>query len=574
MFRKAPISRWLVGAVILAAVECAGLAAVSLAVTTPAQAQYRDDRYPFLNRRHQQRSGGFFQQLFGPFNAPRYERQYEEQRAPQHVEHSRAPSPAKRDKDVTPTTTILVMGDGMADWLAYGLEEAFADVPEIAITREAKLHSGLIHYESKSDLDWWHVARDILSREKANYVVMMIGLNDRENIREKDLEAEKQKEQAKAAADAAAQNKDQAGAADKTPDKDKQDKDKKATQSEASDSDAAAKRSPNGIIEFRSDRWAKVYSRRIDETIAALKSKGVPVFWVGLPSIRGTKSTADAVYLNDLFRARAERAGINFIDVWDGFVDDSGKYASYGPDYEGQTRRLRSSDGVFFTKSGARKLAHYVEREIRRYMSNRALQVSLPSGPIAVPEAGKSAVRPVVGPVVPLTTTTGNADQLLGGGGSRPIYGDAIANDVLKKGEPVTPPAGRADNFVWRDGGDQAALSNPPAAAESASASGTAAKPAIRIIEPGKNPPAKPEESTAKSAPKNSDVNAKKTGNAQTDKSAPKAKTGSVDKRERDAAADAKEARPVPPAEVASGARQHSAPQRTFFPFNPLGWLR
>jgi hypothetical protein len=569
MFRKAPISRWLVGAVILAAVECAGLAAVSLSLTTSAQAQYRDDRYPFLNRRHQQRSGGgFFEQLFGPFNAPRYERQYQEQRAPQHVDHSRAPSQAKRDKDVTPTTTILVMGDGMADWLAYGLEDAFSDAPEVAVTREAKQHSGLIRYENKGDLDWWHVARDVLSREKANYVVMMLGLNDRENIREKDLEAEKQKEQAKAAADAAAQKKDQADAADKTTDKDKQDKDKKAAQPTRAESDPAAKRSANGIIDFRSDRWAKVYSRRIDETIAALKSKGVPVFWVGLPSIRGTKSTADAVYLNDLFRARAERAGINFIDVWDGFVDDSGKYSSYGPDYEGQTRRLRSSDGVFFTKSGARKLAHYVEREIRRYMSNRALQVSLPSGPIAVPEAGKSAVRPVVGPVVPLTTTTGNADQLLGGGGSRPIYGDAIANDVLKKGEPVAAPPGRADNFVWQ-GGDQARLSNP-AAADAAPASGTAAKPAIRIIEPGKSEPAKPEPSAAKSAPKN----ASKTGNAPSGKSAPKQKTGSADKRERDTAADAKEARPVPPAEVASGSRQHSAPQRTFFPFNPLGWLR
>ena len=97
----------------------------------------------------------------------------------------------------------------------------------------------------------------------------------------------------------------------------------------------------------------------------------MPVFWVGLPSIRGTKSTADAVYLNDLYRARAERAGANYIDVWDGFVDEAGKYSNFGPDYEGQMRRLRSSDGVYFTKSGARKLAHYVEREMRRYMSNR-----------------------------------------------------------------------------------------------------------------------------------------------------------------------------------------------------------
>ena len=29
----------------------------------------------------------------------------------------------------------MVIGDAMADWLAYGLEEAFADTPEIGILR-------------------------------------------------------------------------------------------------------------------------------------------------------------------------------------------------------------------------------------------------------------------------------------------------------------------------------------------------------------------------------------------------------------------------------------------------------
>ena len=46
-----------------------------------------------------------------------------------------------------------------------------------------------------------------------------------------------------------------------------------------------------------------------------------------------------------------------FVDVWDGFVDDSGRFTTQGPDFEGQIRRLRTADGVHFTKSGARKLA-------------------------------------------------------------------------------------------------------------------------------------------------------------------------------------------------------------------------
>jgi hypothetical protein len=343
------------------------------------------------------------------------------------------------------------MGDGMADWLAYGLEKAFSDSPEVAIVRKNKALSGLIRYEAHGDKDWPQIAREILTNEKANYVVMMLGLSDRQNIREKDI---KEPETEKA---------DQAGPAAGADDAQSQDQKDDSDQKAAAAPERKAKKG-NAIIEFRSDRWAEVYSRRIDETIAALKSKGVPVFWVGLPSIRGTKSTADAVYLNDLYRARAERAGIVYIDIWDGFVDESGKYSSYGPDYEGQTRRLRTADGVFFTNYGARKLAHYVEREIRRYMNNRALQVSLPSGTGPMPN-GNPAERPVVGPVLPLTAPLGTVDVLAGAAGRQPA-GNPLATQVLVKGEAVTAPPGRADNFTWPSGGAVAKDTGNKAAAE------------------------------------------------------------------------------------------------------------
>ena len=443
MFGRLRISLSLVGAILLAAAECGGLlVAANVVWSSPAQAQwFGDDRYQYQRR---PRSGGFFRDLFGPYHQ---QREYQRYRRPVHVDHSRAPPPQKRAKDAPPAaTTVVVMGDGMAGWLAYGLEDAFSDTPSVEIVRKDELHSGLIRYKRKSDLDWWHVARDILSQQKANYVVMMLGLNDRENIRESDIAEQAAKQQAeKEAAEKkkAEKNGNKDAAASKDAEK------KKAEEAEK----AKPKVKPsNAVIDFRSDRWASVYSHRIDETIAALKSKGVPVFWVGLPSIRGKKSTADAVYLNDLFRSRAERAGIVYIDVWDGFVDDGGKYSNYGPDYEGQMRRLRSTDGVFFTKYGARKLAHYVEREIRRYMSNRSLQVNLPTGPAAAPKGGKPTERPVSGPVLPLTGTTGNADELLGGNGTRPARGDSTAGRVLINGEPVPPQPGRADDFAWPPG--------------------------------------------------------------------------------------------------------------------------
>jgi hypothetical protein len=200
----------------------------------------------------------------------------------------------------------------------------------------------------------------------------------------------------------------------------------------------------------------------------------VPVIWVGLPSIRGARSSGDAAYLNELYRARAERAGITYIDVWDGFVDEAGKYSNYGPDYEGQVRRLRSSDGVFFTKAGAIKLARYVEHSLGRYMSNR-VPVALPSGPVEpAPSEAKPAERPLMGPVVPLTGktpgTSKDSDELLGAPGSSPIHGDALAAKVLANGETMAAPAGRADSFAWRPGAS-AAPSEPvgpvaPVAAE------------------------------------------------------------------------------------------------------------
>ena len=477
MFGRRRFSHWLIGVGLLAALEGATVLTLGVASVVPAQAQTMDQRYPFLRRQHQRSGGGgLFQNLFGGFEQqPRSsgrERQPSVQ-SREHADYSRAPAPRKPEADAPPpTTTIVVMGDGMADWLAYGLEDAFSDAPEVGIVRESKAHSGLLRYQWRSDLDWWHVARDELAKQKANYVVMMLGVSDRQNISEKDVAKQAEKEQ-----QAAQSGQDQTKPGQTPPDN-----------ADQSASATPEHKYPRGVIPFRTDRWAKVYSHRIDETIAALKSKGVPVFWVGLPSIRGTRSTADAVYLNDLYRARAERAGITYIDIWDGFVDDNGKYSSYGPDYEGQTRKLRSADGVFFTKYGARKLAHYVEREIRRYMNNRAV-VSLPTGPIApVPNAGKSTERPLAGPVVPLTVAPSSADMLDGGPGMRKSAGNSIATRVLVKGDAVAAPPGRADDFAWPPGSDankKAApiAANTPrgsaAAVADAAPTAPAAKPAV-----------------------------------------------------------------------------------------------
>ena len=99
---------------------------------------------------------------------------------------SKAPPPEKRDPSAAPPErNIMVLGDGMADWLAYGLEDAYADQPDMGVMRRAKATSGLIRYQPKGDpADWAAAAKGFLATEKPDAIVVMLGLNDRIAIRE------------------------------------------------------------------------------------------------------------------------------------------------------------------------------------------------------------------------------------------------------------------------------------------------------------------------------------------------------------------------------------------------------
>ena len=205
-------------------------------------------------------------------------------------------------------------------------------------------------------------------------------------------------------------------------------------------------RSPNGIAEFRSERWVELYSKKIDEMIAVLKSKGVPVLWVGLPAVRGPKATSDMLFLDSLYRDAADKAGITYVDIWDGFVDEAGRFLQQGPDFEGQIRRLRSYDGVYFTKAGARKLAHYVEREITRVLAarsgaDRAADRTRHARHQRKP--GQPAPRPLAGPIMPLVASSVGTDQLLGGPGNASGRGRCAGRANAGEGRTVVG-AGRA----------------------------------------------------------------------------------------------------------------------------------
>jgi len=138
-------------------------------------------------------------------------------------------------------------------------------------------------------------------------------------------------------------------------------------------------------------------------------------------------------------------------------------------------------------------LAHYVEREITRLLASRSAPITLPSEP-ATPDAnaqpGQPAPRPLAGPIVPLVASSVGTDQLLGGPGSRPAAVDALVARTLVKGEPLTPPAGRADDFAWprREVGREQARGDTPVA--SVSPDGAAAATPSSALPKSKRPAA------------------------------------------------------------------------------------
>jgi uncharacterized protein len=126
-----------------------------------------------------------------------------------------------------------------------------------------------------------------------------------------------------------------------------------------------------GSHEFRSERWQEIYIKRLDDIMTIAREKRIAMIWVGMPVMQSARLSADMLYLNGLFRDRAARNGVSYVDTWDGFLNDQGQYASIGPDVNGSIVRLRSADGVHMTKAGARKLAFFVSKEVDNLLSRQ-----------------------------------------------------------------------------------------------------------------------------------------------------------------------------------------------------------
>jgi hypothetical protein len=352
--------------------------------------------------------------------------------------------PAQTDAAASPTDTaaaqapavenpnakavIAVLGDNLGQLLSLGLSEAYADKPDIAVLRRTKENSGLVREDY---YDWRKAARELLDKDKPDLAIIMVGSNDRQALRD-----------------------------------------------------------GNASFDTRSPRWKELYAARVKAVGEIFRERKTPLIWVGLPIMNNERLAADMLDFNEIYKQAAAETGATYVDTWEAFADDRGRFSSYGPDVNGQMVRLRAGDGVHFTRAGSRKLAHFVEGDIRRILEKTkpsldpsAIALTTPGeaplldvpglGPSTPEPAGPEPVarpaiaskpveqpapppviRPAAGPVTPLTAPPVSPGGKLATA-ARPslALGDKAAAALVQKslveGRAGDARPGRADDFAW-----------------------------------------------------------------------------------------------------------------------------
>lgn len=268
---------------------------------------------------------------------------------------------------------VRVVGDSLGDGLLYGLVEAFTGDTRVTIDRKVGNITGLMRANYEQQVN---ALEESLAGQAVDITIIMAGAWDRVSVRGAD---------------------------------------------------------GNRLL-VGSDEWKAEYARRVDRLVRMLKKKKSAVYWIGLPVVRKANGNETVQMMNEIARERAYINGQKFIDAYAGFVDEGGGYSAYGPDLTGKIRLLRSGDE--FTGTGYRKLAHFVERDVKRDIATAKTERAIP---LAGTEAEQARVN---APKAAKAPDAASPD----GAASKPATPQAAAS-------PWTPTAAQ----VASAGGDQKA---------------------------------------------------------------------------------------------------------------------
>lgn len=125
---------------------------------------------------------------------------------------------------------------------------------------------------------------------------------------------------------------------------------------------------PEKYEKFGTDLWRKVYIEKIGNLIKLFREAGGRhVIILGMPVMKASRFSNRIKYMNETTSLAADAHGAYFFPIWKISADKNLNYREYFT-YEGKTRAMRHSDGIHFTRYGARYVASFITESLREYL--------------------------------------------------------------------------------------------------------------------------------------------------------------------------------------------------------------
>ncbi len=140
---------------------------------------------------------------------------------------------------------------------------------------------------------------------------------------------------------------------------------------------------------FMSEGWQRIVTERAAAIVALLRSRGITVYWVGLPKMRDPAFDGDIGRMNQFYAARMQALDVPYIETLPQTVDAEGNYMPYLPARRGGERRAaRVNDGIHMTIPGYIHVMEGLSERIRRTIDGPAGQAGHAPAPAAAGQGG------------------------------------------------------------------------------------------------------------------------------------------------------------------------------------------
>lgn len=182
---------------------------------------------------------------------------------------------------------VVVAGDSTAKSLGDALIGATTDLPELSITNDGRVSTGL----ARSDyFNWGARMQEIVTTEQPELVVFMVGANDGQSILEGDGSI---------------------------------------------------------VAQFGTPEWTEAYRQRVAGIMDLARGDGRRLVWVGEPNV-GTGNVQQAVEIGNQLAAEeaASRPWVTYVDVAELLAGPGGGFSEYLTLPDGSTVRCYAGDGV------------------------------------------------------------------------------------------------------------------------------------------------------------------------------------------------------------------------------------